>query len=171
MTKSVVKFIHRMVYYACIVGVVFLMLMMLLTTSDVIGRSIFNRPVTGTFEITGYMLAIVVLLSLGYSQQTRQHVRVEFIVAKMPLRARLVINSLFTFFALIFFALVAWQGWEGGFNALHANIATDILGVPSYPFELLVAVGAFLLFVELLLTLITSVRNLKQGTADEELAS
>jgi len=170
MAQAIARVIHCVVYYACIIGMVVLLLMMLLTTGDVIGRNIFTRPITGTFEITQYMLAVIVLLGIGYAQQVRQHVRVELFVDKMPLHGRLALDSLFTLFALIFFALVAWQGWEESFNTLHVGTVSDVLSIPSYPFELLVTVGAFLIFLELLLKLITSVRAIKGGTADEEIA-
>lgn len=154
MMGRIARSIHRIVYYACIVGMVVILLMMLLTTSDVIGRSIFTWPIPGTLEITSYMLAVIILLGMGHAQQARQYVRVDLFIIKIPRRGQVVLESIFTLFALIVFALVAWQGWEGGFKALRQNETSDILRIPSYPFELLVAVGAFLLCLELILTII-----------------
>ncbi|MFK4997204.1 TRAP transporter small permease subunit [Bacillus sp. N9] len=41
---------------------------MLLTTADVIGRNVFNKPITGTYELTGLALAIIIFFSLGTAQ-------------------------------------------------------------------------------------------------------
>lgn len=167
--QGVAKGIHRTVFYACFVGMVVVLLMMLLTTFDVIGRAFFTRPITGAFEITQYMLVIIVLFGIGYAQQTGRHVRVELFADKLPPRGQLALDSFFTFMAFGFFSLVAWQGWEGGFHALHVKTASDILRVPSYPFEFIIAVGAFLISLELLLKLVTSVKNLRGGIAGKEM--
>ena len=168
MAQNIVRVIHRVVYYACIVGMAFLLIMMLLTTSDVIGRSIFNRPIAGTFEITQFMLAIIVLLGIGYAQQTRQHVRVELFVDKLLPRGRIAVDIIFTLIALIFVALLAWQGWKESFVAIKMETASDILKIPSYPFEFLIAVGAFLLALELLIKVINDIRGFKAGKVEEE---
>ncbi len=96
MDGSSVKVIQRINYYVCIFGMFILLLMMFLTTSDVIGRSFFNKPVTGTFEITKYMLVLLVLLAIAYTQQVKGHVRVPVFLSRMPLHAQLVIDSTFT---------------------------------------------------------------------------
>jgi len=167
--QGVAKGIHRIVFYACFIGMVVVLLMMLLTTFDVIGRSIFTRPIPGTFEITEYMLVIIVLFGIAYAQQTGRHVRVELFADKLPPSGQIVLDSIFTLVAFVFFLLVAWQGWEGGFYALHVKTASDILRIPSYPFEFLIAVGAFLLSLELLLKLITSVKSLSTGMDKKEM--
>lgn len=169
MVEGIVRTIHRTVFYACVAGMVIIFLMMLLTTFDVIGRSFFARPITGTFEISKYMLVIIALLGIGYVQQVGRHVRVKFFTDKLPLRGRLALDSIFTLVAFAVFSLMAWQGWEGGFHSMQVKTVSDVLRIPAYPFEFFIAVGAFLLSLELLLKLVTSVKSLKGAVADKEL--
>ncbi len=162
------KIIQRMTYYVCIFGVFILLLMMFLTTSDVIGRSFF-RPVTGAFEITKYMLVLVVLSSIAYTQQVKAHVRVPLFISRMPLRAQLVIDSIFTLLAIIFFASLVLPAWEEGLFTLHAGAVSYMLRIPAYPFKLFICLGAFLISLELLLSLITSIKKNIKRDSDKEI--
>ncbi len=168
MANKIAHVIHRIVYYACFLGMVVLLLMMLLTTFDVAGRSFFRRPIPGAFEITQYMLAIMVLLGFAYAQQAGQHIRVDLFLSRMPPRAGLTVSFIFYLAGLAFLALLAWQGWEGGFTAIELKSASDILRIPTYPFEFIVAVSASLFFIEVLLKLITTIGNIKKGIAEKK---
>lgn len=167
MVQNIAKAIHRGVFYFCVVGMTFILMMTLLTVFDVMGRNFFLRPITGAFEISKYMLVFIVTLSIAYTQQLGRHIRVDLFANKLPLHARLALDTIFTLLAVVLFSLVAWQGWEGGFAAIGLKSASDLLHIPSYPFEFLIAVGAFLMFLELLLKLVSSIRNLK-GSIDEK---
>lgn len=169
MVEGIVRAIHRTVFYACVAGMMVIFLMMLLTTFDVIGRSFFNRPITGTYELSQYMLVIIALLGIAYVQQTDRYVRVTFFTDKLSLRGQLALDSIFTLVTLAVFSLMVWQGWEGGFYAAQVKSDSAVLHIPSYPFEFFIAVGAFLLSLELLLKLVTTVKNLKGPIADKEL--
>lgn len=163
MAQKIAKVIHRIVFYGCFIGMLVLLIMMLLTTSDVIGRSIFGHPVSGTYELTGYMMAVTVLLGLGYAQQAESNVRVEFLTEKMPPKVQGFLVTLFSLMAAVFFSIVAWEGFKGGIRVMHEGTASDILHIPEYPFQLLVGVGAFLLMLELIIKFFTSAYQLSKG--------
>jgi TRAP-type C4-dicarboxylate transport system permease small subunit len=65
-------------------GMFLLIPMMLLTTADVMGRSFFRRPITGTYELSSYLLAVFILLGIAYTYQVGGHVRVTMFVSKLP---------------------------------------------------------------------------------------
>lgn len=80
--------------YLNIIGLVFLSLMMCLTAVDVIGRYIFNRPITGALELTEFMMAVVVAFGLSYTQVKKGHVNVDVVTSKLPKKVQEVINSI-----------------------------------------------------------------------------
>ena len=162
--KQIAKIIHRVVYYGCFIGMIVLLFMMLLTASDVLGRAILTRPVPGTYEISGYMLAVIVLLGLGYAQQAEANVRVEFFTDKMPLKLQGFLVAFFALASAVFFSLVVWQGITESMVSLKVGSTSDILRIPAYPFKFLVAVGAFFLALELIIKFISTVYQLAKGT-------
>ena len=54
------RFLHRFAQ-------VILALMVLLTVTDVCLRYIFNNPITGSYELTEFMMAVLVFASVGFT--------------------------------------------------------------------------------------------------------
>jgi TRAP-type C4-dicarboxylate transport system permease small subunit len=139
------------------VGAVFLLPLILITTCEVIGRNLFNRPIAGTVELSEYLLSIFILLGVAYTQQVKGYVGVSLFVSRLPLRGQLILNMAATLLSFFIFAILAWQGWVVG---MEEKTVSDMLRVPQYPFRLLVAVAAFLTCLELLIDLADSVSKL-----------
>ncbi len=160
--ESTMKFkqwIHRINFYACGVGMGLLIPLMLLTTGDVLGRKFFSKTIPGTFELSEYILAVFILLGAAYTQQVKGHVGVDFLTSRLSPRLRTVCEILTTLLSLFIIGIVIWQGWLEG---IRERTVSDMLRIPQYPFRLLVAVGGFLLWLELLLDLFYSIGKLKR---------
>ncbi len=99
------------------------------------------------------MLAVFILLGVAYTHQVKGHVRVEMLVSKLPRRLRVILEIVTTVLSLFIIAVLAWQAWVIG---LEERTVSDMLRVPQWPFRLLVSVGAFLLFLELVIDLFVS---------------
>ena len=148
------KVIQKASYGACFVGMFLAIPLMLLTVGDVMGRSFFNKPIPGTFELSEYMLAVIVLLGAAYTQQVKGHVGVDFLTSRYSAKTQAVLQAVTTLAGLLIIAILAWQGYLEG---IHEKAVSDQLRVPQWPFKLLVAVGGLLLWLELLLDFISSV--------------
>jgi len=147
------KAVNRASYGACFIGMFLAIPLMLLTVGDVMGRSFFNKPIPGTFELSEYMLAVIVLLGAAYTQQVKGHVGVDFLTSRYSPRTQAVLQAVTTLAGLVIIAILVWQGYLEG---IHEKGVSDQLRVPQWPFKLLVAVGGLLLWLELLLDFISS---------------
>jgi TRAP-type C4-dicarboxylate transport system permease small subunit len=153
---NIQKVIHRLNFYVAVVGMSFIIPLMLLTTFDVIGRKFF-KPIPGSFELSEYILATFILLGAAYTQQVKGHVGVDFITSRLSSRIRIICEITTTILGLFVIAIVIWQGWLEG---IRERTVSDMLRIPQYPFRLLVAVGGFLLWLELLVDLFNSIGKL-----------
>jgi TRAP-type C4-dicarboxylate transport system permease small subunit len=135
---------------------------MFLTTGDVIGRKFLSKTIPGAFEISEYILAVFILLGAAYTQQVKGHVGVDFITARLSPRVRTLCHIITTFLSLFIIAILIWQGWLEG---IRERTVSDMLRIPQYPFRLLVAIGGFLLWLELLIDLVGSIGKLKRREA------
>ncbi len=151
--------IQKLTYYVCAVSMFVLIPMMFLTTIDVIGRSFFSWPIPGAVELSRYMLAVVILLGLAYTQQAKGHPRVTLLVAKLPLKAQLVIEIIINLLGMFIVAVFVWQGWVIA-HGRAAAIVSDVLRISQYPFRLLVSIGGALFFLELLVDFLTAAGRL-----------
>jgi TRAP-type C4-dicarboxylate transport system permease small subunit len=145
--------------FVCGIGAVFLIPLMLITSSDVIARDIFNHPIPGTIELSEYMLSVFVLLGLGYTQQVKAHVEVSLFISRIPARFRSIFRLITLLLSLFIFSILTWQGWKVG---IEERTVSDMLRIPQYPFRLLVALAAFLVCLELLIDLVGALKQLFQ---------
>lgn len=128
--------------------------MMVLTAGDVIGRASLARPITGMVELSEYMLVVFILMGLAYTQQVKGHVRVSFLISRLPPRVQPVVEIITILLSLFIIIILAWQGWTVG---IEERTVSDMLRIPQFPFRLLVAIAASALCLELLIDLFASV--------------
>ncbi|MFH1647795.1 MAG: TRAP transporter small permease [Chloroflexota bacterium] len=118
-----------------------LAVMMFLTTSDVTLRYFFNRPISGAFDITEYMMAVVFAFGLPYCIINKGHVRVDMLTRRFSEKAQAVINTLTTPLGLGLFTLIAWQSIEFMKIQFDSHIVSSVLKIPQYPFVGLLFIG------------------------------
>jgi TRAP-type C4-dicarboxylate transport system permease small subunit len=157
---EVKKGIRRLNYIVCAIGMATIIPLMLLTFADVMLRGFFNKPIPGTFELSQYILAIFILLGAAYTQQVKGHVGVDFLTSRLSPRLRVACEILTTLLSLFIIAVVVWQGWVEG---ITEKAVSDQLRIPQYPFRVLVALGGFLLWLELLIDLFGSFGKLRRN--------
>ena len=133
--------------------------LMLLTTGDVVGRKFFAKTIPGAFEISQYLLAVFILMGAAYTQQMKGHVGVDFVTSRFSPRGRDLCEVFTTLLSLFIIAILVWEGWVEG---VKEKTVSDMLRIPQYPFRLLVSIGGFLLWLELLINLIESTARLKR---------
>ena len=154
------KLIQRFNLYVCMAGMFLLLPLMWLTTGDVLGRKFLSKTIPGTFELSEYMLAVFILLGAAYTQQVKGHVGVDFIVNRLSPRIRTLCRIITTLLSLFIIIILVWQGWVEG---IRERTVSDMLRIPQSPFRLLVAIGGFLLWLELMIDLIDFIKKFKRG--------
>ena len=143
-------------------GAVFLIPLMMITAADVVSRALFNHPIAGAVELSGYFLAVFILLGLAYAQQVKAHVTVSIITSRLPHPVQLVLNIMATLIGLLLFLILVWQGLVVG---MEERTVSDLLRVPQSPFRLLVAIAAFLVCLELLIDIGDSIKKLARRSS------
>jgi len=82
-----------------------------LVSTDVIGRAAFNSPLPGVPEIVRFSIVGMVWLQMAYTLRSGNHLRTALALGKMPplaQRAVLIANSLV---GIGLFVMITWLGW------------------------------------------------------------
>ena len=127
-----------------------LALMMLITAADVLLRYIFNRPISGTWELTSYMMAVVVAFGLSYCALVKGLISVEVLTSRFSPRAQAVFNCITYFFSFLFFSLVTWQSILYIKLIFESNLVSAVLVIPTFPFVAALALGSLVFTLVLL---------------------
>ncbi|MBI3372363.1 MAG: TRAP transporter small permease [Betaproteobacteria bacterium] len=113
---------------------VILMVMMLITVVDVIGRYIFNHPLRGGFEITELMLLVLIFAGLPLVSHADEHVTMDFIDRVISARARAALEGLVHGVCAATMFLLAWLIWVKAGKISAYGDATDVLRIVYGPF-------------------------------------
>ncbi|MGD9241385.1 MAG: TRAP transporter small permease [Desulfobacterales bacterium] len=145
------------------IGQFALVMMVILTVVDVCLRYIFNRPILGSYELTEFMMAVLVFSTIGYTMAVKGHVVVDLVFAKLPQRARDILECITSLIAFILFAIVAWRNAVQANTAWGRNDVTAELLIPISPFILFVSIGIAVLSLVLFTQFIQSLAKAIKG--------
>jgi TRAP-type transport system small permease protein len=147
--EVLIRRISQVVYW---VGLVIMAAMALLTLVDVIGRAVFNKPITGSYEITEYIFAMGVALVIGYSVFLKSHIRIDMLVDKLSMRAQVILEIISHFICTVLFLAMSWAVLQGAIKVQGQGTTSGVLAIPIFPvyyvlsFGCLLAGGVFFLY-------------------------
>lgn len=122
------KILGKIEFGLAVVSGIILVVLMLLTSSNVIGRYTLNKPVLGAIEISVIIFIMMIMLVQPWVQAGKAHLGLEFVLERLSPRkadiARLV--ALILVFFTVF--LLAWQ--SGSFALRNWHYASH--GVEDY---------------------------------------
>jgi TRAP-type C4-dicarboxylate transport system permease small subunit len=144
-------------------GAFALFAMMLLTTIDVVGRYLFNAPLMGAFEITEYLVLILIFSFLCNAQSHKDHVSVDLLFNKLPRKCRNIINIINHTACLVLMALIAWMSYFKALELKEVGEASPNLVIPDYPFVFFLVLGCIVLCLEYIRDIILLITGKKEG--------
>jgi TRAP-type C4-dicarboxylate transport system permease small subunit len=160
--NKVVKFLSKIVdsvsSWEGMIGGIVMSATMFLTVVDVAGgvlgkwtlinaHTSYFRPIIGGYEITSLMMLIVVSLGIGYCAQKKGHVRVDVIMQFVSKKVNLYMDIFANIVSAFFYFMIMWQGLMYAINNIISNNVTSILFIPMAPFNIILAIGALILFL------------------------
>lgn len=144
----------KLSYFLVAIGATMLALMMFLTAADVGLRYVFNRPLSGAFELVGYMMAILVPFSIAYCGHKNGHITVDIFMDRFSRKTKLIVDIITTFITLLFAIVISWQNVLYFFEVKGSGLTSSVLLIPEYPFIAPTAIAfatfALILFVRLI---------------------
>lgn len=133
-------------------------LLMLLTVADVIGY-LFKAPIRGTPELSEFMMVIVVFLALAWCAITRQHVKVDLIVSRLPPMAQVILDSITLLLTLGIFVVITWQSL---LESMVVYDTTSLLRIPHTPFYWIMTTGLAVFCLAILVVLIEHIAEARK---------
>ena len=133
--------------------------MMFLIMTDVVLRYVFNRPITGSYEIVEYIMAILISFAVVYCAYKRGHVAVDLLFDRLPPRPQSIVECLGSLITLILFILIAWQNLLYIKEVYDERLTSTILYIPTFPFVAFVAAGFVVLCLVLCIEFFNSLRG------------
>lgn len=153
------RIVDRVAFSLAMVALCLLLLMMVFITSNVTSRYVFNQPIQGDLEVVELTMLSVVMLGLAYIHVTKGHVSLGLVVDRLPRRVQAVFDIAAYVLATAYASVIVWQNIVQAQLLRHIGEHTVVLGIPLFPFYVLVVVGFFVLLLSFLVTLSNAIRE------------
>lgn len=137
--------------------------MMMLGTADVIGRYLFNRPITGTLEIFEILLPVIVLFSLADTQSNDEHLTagvIDFFHFRPETRTKIRLGVQVLVFCLFLFIL--WRGVGGAMLTLRSHRSISNIELPLWIPQLVVPLGALVMCLVLIVQMVETAKKIRR---------
>lgn len=142
---GVVTFVEKKLQ---IIGGSFLVLMVLITTANIIGRKL-GYPIKGTVELVGLFSALVISASLALTQSQGGHIAVNIITEHFPARIQKVLGIVNALICSLFFIILAKALFDLAQTLWQKGEITETLHLALYPFVFFCALGVLVLALSL----------------------
>ncbi len=120
-----------------------LMLMVLITTVDVILRKC-HLAVTGAYDLVKIAATITAAAALPYTTAIKGHVAIEYFFHKLGRRGRTVVDALMRFGGMALFSLLAWGFVDYGNSLRQKGEVSTTLQLPIFWVPYVLAVSCVL---------------------------
>lgn len=133
--------------------------MMVVVMVDVLSRYVLRDPFSIAEEFGGYLLVAVTCMGLAFTWQKDSHVRVEFLIDKLPPKPRLWLRVAIIALALIVSLCTAYAGWELlGFSFMFGTRSGSWVRTPiAYP-QMAIFIGVAMLILQQVVDLSRALR-------------
>lgn len=135
---------------------IFLVAMMVLACANMVLRAVWV-PVQGTFELMGFLGAVVAAFSLAFAQRQKSHIAVGILLARFPKFIRRLADATTSFVSCGFFILAGMETYKWAAFLVQTGELSETLQIAYHPFVFATAAGcyalAFVLLVDTLKTL------------------
>jgi TRAP-type mannitol/chloroaromatic compound transport system permease small subunit len=126
-----------------------ILLMMVITTVEVVGRYAFNYPTLWVWPINRQLFGVFILFAGIYAMSKEAHIRVEIVYDHFPPKMKMMARWIAMAAFLCFMVALVLQGSRLGWNSLIVREKlTGAFPIPLYPLKLLIPITAFLFLLE-----------------------
>jgi TRAP-type C4-dicarboxylate transport system permease small subunit len=123
-----------------VVSATVLFLMMMVTTVDVIGRYLFNRPLAGGFELTEMMLAALIYCGLPLVSKRREHIVIDTFDAFMSRAVKRFLDVVADVVCFLALSGIGYLIFRRAARVAEYGDTTSVLKLPLAPVAYLMGV-------------------------------
>ena len=161
--QYILKILRRLSSYLAYLGALSLFFMMCLTIADVTGRYLFNKPILGAFELTEFMVLVLIFSFLAYAQSHKSHINVDLFMMFFPEKIRNLIEIFNHVACLAIMILITWTGFENAIEVMEAGESSPNLAVPNYPFVFFLVLGCAIMCIEFIRDIVALIKDRREG--------
>ena len=141
---------------------------MIIVMVEVVTRFVLWTPITVAEELSGYVFIFISYVGLAYCWKEGAHIRITFLVTRMPERVSSWLRVGTLIIALAYVTLVSIVSYYFVVDAFHRGIRSNtLLMTPLGWPQLALPIGFTLLSLQVAVTIVKTINNIRSGISTE----
>jgi TRAP-type C4-dicarboxylate transport system permease small subunit len=167
--EKVWRLIEKISYTAGYASGWIIILILLLTMVEVVTRYVFHQPLILCDEFGGYSLFAISFLGLAYCAREKGHIRITFIVERMPTRVASWLRVGTLSLALLYAVVASKVSWDFLVGSFQRNMRSNswMMTPLKWP-QMALPIGFTLFSLVLILHIAKTIRKIQLGERIEE---
>lgn len=133
------------------IGMLSCLVIVIMTTIDVILRKISNTSILGSNEITEMLMVVMMAFGIPALQVVGGHVQVDLLVNKIPGRGKCFYKSFILLIEIGLLGLMAFGTFQKIISLITRKTTTAVILIPQMPFAIFLCLGLLLFCILLLM--------------------
>ena len=138
-----------------------LLAVMLLIVVNIILRATGLGTILGAYEYVGFISVVVIALSLAHCAYQNGHISVDFIIAKLPDKAKLPIDLIIYLLSVVFLALASYHVYQYGVSMIQNGLVSPTTQTHFYYYVFIAALGLLALCFVFLVRMLKLMQKVK----------
>lgn len=118
-------------FFAFCAGIM-LILMALMSLGSIVGRTLFDKPILGDYELVQMMSAVAVAMALPFCQMIRGHIIVDFFTTGMPRKVNKTLDIIACLVMAVAGFIFSWRIAVGMLELRGNGDASMLLNLPTW---------------------------------------
>ena len=144
-------------------GGVVIFLLVLLATTNVLGRWIFSLPIDGYVDWVEQAMAFIAFLGIAYTKRLGGHIRMDILVGRLRGRLLWAVELIAVCLMLLVTTVLIYGSYLHFWRAYNIGDSSLDINLPTWPAKLVVPVALTVLALRLVLQIWGYARAVKEG--------
>ena len=153
------------------IGMAVTFILMFITAIDTILRKTSSMAIIGSLEITEVGMVILIFFGIASNQISKGHVSVDMFVERFSRKMRLISDTVVLTIEAVVMGIMAYCGYLLTVSYIEKGLETSVLGIPMWPFSVLMTIGLFLFTIVLLIDAIISATSVSKRNFQDDIES
>ncbi len=141
-----------------------LVFVVLSITTDITMRFFVNRSIAWVLEINEYVLLWIALLGITWLLKKEGHIKIDILLGMLNPRSQALATAITSIIAAMVFLILTWYALQVTVGYFQRGMgSTSALQIPLGPVYVIMPVGLFLLFIQLLRRIYINLRSWRES--------
>ena len=156
------RFVEKFVKGSGILGAFLFLIVMGITTYEVLVRYIFNAPTTWSMEISVILTMWGTFLGVAYTLQQGGHTQIDLVINRFSERSKRILRIFVYLFVMLFSIFLTWASLVPAIEAyLIKEVTQSYTRTPLFILMISIPIGGILLIIEIIRELVEMFQSKK----------